>query len=362
MPQDLKDETLRQNILDYLLQNGAVSVGIATRESLQDSPPSAAITYLMENAFSAVSFALPINKEYIRTFLAKEDRTSRERDEGEANIRVRELSDGLAEMIKGGGNQAIGTSPNYNYRTDTDTVLMPQISHRYLAVASGVGCFGWSGNVGIEGYGTCFVLGTTITDAKLEPTAPIAQEDGFCSDCKACVRACPVDMFSLEDETSVTLGGVAYTYAARIDLRRCYICCGGASGLHKSKKWSSWSAGRFGIPEDDDGIQALLGRSMWLKETRWPEMDGEYLPVNGYLSTDSKIGLPDFISEKLHITCGNCQLVCTGDAKENLENLKVLRSSGCVIQYPDGSLKVLPGDEAEAEFNRFPPEHRALYC
>jgi epoxyqueuosine reductase len=361
MLQKSNGKELGRNITDYLLENGAISVGIATRETLQDSPPSADITYLMENALSAISFALPINKEYSRLFLSKEDRLSRGRDEGETNIRARELSDALAKMIRGAGHQAIGTSPNYNYRTDTAAILMPEISHRYMAVASGVGSFGWSGNVGIEGYGTSFVLDTTITDAKLEPTAPIPQEDGFCSNCKACVRACPVEMFSLEDETSVTLGGIVYTYAARIALMRCYICCGGDSGLHKSKKWSSWSPGRFEIPEDSDGLTEVFFKTKALRAS-WPDMDGDYLPVNGYLSADSKIGLPDYISQKLHITCGNCQLVCTGDAKENLENLKALRNSGCVVQYPDGSLKALPGDEAEAEFNRFPPEHRALYC
>ncbi len=61
-------------------------------------------------------------------------------------------------------------------------------------------------------------------------------------------------------------------------------------------------------------------------------------------------------------TCTVCSLVCTGGKEENLENLRILRGSGCVIQYPDGSLKVLPGDEAEAEFNRMPPEHKTLYC
>jgi ferredoxin len=302
-------------------------------------------------------------KEYIRPFLAKEDRLGRERDEGETNKRVRDLSDALAKMIRGAGHQAIGTSPNFGYRTEVPPsggAFPPEISHRYLAIVSGVGSYGWSGNVVIEGYGTNVVLGTTITDAKLKPTAPIPQEDGFCSNCKACVRACPSDMFSLEDEMSVTLGGIAYTYGAPIDLMRCVICCSGCSGMHKSKKWSSLSPGRFELPEDSDGLKKVFIKTMTLR-TSWPDVDGD-LPVSEYISVDSKRGLPDFLPDRLHITCGYCTLVCTGDAKENLENLRILRRSGCAIQYPDGSVKVLPPDEAEAEFNRFPPEHRALYC
>jgi len=363
MPQKLKGGTLSRNISDFLLENGAVSVGFSTRESLADSPPSADITYLMENGLSAITFAVPINKAYIRPFLAKEDRLDRERDEVETNKRVRELADELAKMLRGAGHQAIGTSPNFGYRTEvpvTGGTLPPEISHRYLAVISGVGSFGWSGNVGIEGYGSSIVLGTTITDAKLEPTTPIPQEDGFCSNCKACVGACPMGMFSLKDETSVTLGGIEYTYAARIDLKRCVISCGGFSGMHKSGKWSSWSPGRFKVAEDSDSTREVMIKSMALQES-WPDIDGD-LPGAEYISVDSKRGLPDFLPERMHITCGHCQLVCTGDREENLENLRILRESGCVIQYPDGSLKVLPGDEAEKEFNKMPAEHRALYC
>ena len=360
MSKTLKGAVLSRNISEFLLENGVISVGFSTRETLADSPPSADITYLMENSLSAITFALPINKEYIRPFLAKEDRLSRERDEGETNRRARELADALAVMIREAGHQAIGTSPNYNYRTDTADILMPAISHRYLAVASGVGSFGWSGNVGIEGYGTSFVLGTTITDAKLEPTAPIPQEEGFCSNCKACARACPLGMFSLKDEMSVTLGGTRYTYAARIDLKRCFVCCGGDSGMHKSRKWSSWSPGRFEVLEDSNSISVVQWRTATLRKS-WPDMDGD-LPVSAYISVDSKTGVPDFLPDRLRITCGNCQLVCTGDARENLENLRILRESGCVIQYPDGSLKALPPEEAEAEFNKMPAEHRALCC
>ncbi len=362
MAQELNGETLNQSITDYLLKNGAIAVGFSTRETLADSPPSADITYLMENGLSAITFAVPINKTYIRPFLAKEVRLDRERDDGETNIRARELADALAKMIREAGHQAVGTSPNFGYRLEGPVkggTLSPEISHRYLAVISGVASYGWSGNVGIKGYGPNFILGTALTDAKLEPTAPIPQEEGFCSKCKACVEACPLKMFSLKEEVSVTLGGTSYTHGARIDTKRCVISCGGFSGLHKSGKWSSWSPGRFQVPEDSEGTKEVMLKSMALQPS-WPYIEGE-LPGAGYISADSKRSLPDFLPERMHMTCGHCQVVCTGDARENLENLRILRESGCVIQYPDGTLRALPPDEAEAEFNKFPPEHRALY-
>ena len=170
--------------------------------------------------------------------------------------------------------------------------------------------------------------------------------------CKACAGACAMEMFSASEKMSFTLGGREYSYAARIDTRRCGISCGSHTGLHKSKKWSSWSPGRFEIPAGGNDFPALFERAFALRE-KWPPMEGEAsLVINGHGGTPSRLAQ----------TCAICSFVCTGDKKENLENLKILRNSGCVIQYPDGSLKVLPSDEAEAEFNRFPPEHRALYC
>lgn len=364
MLQKLKSGTLNKGIADFLEEKGAIGVGFATRESLLDSPPSADITYLMKNGLSAITFALPMKKEYIRPFLAKEDRFAHERDDVESNVRARELSDELAEMIRGEGHEAIGTATNFRYRTEVENwryFLPPDISHRYLAVASGAGSFGWSGNVGVKGYGTSVVFGTTITDAELEPTSPISQEDGFCSNCRACVKACPLEMFSESEKMSITLGGREYTYSARINLARCFMCCGGVTGMHKSKKWSSWSPGRFEVPEDSDGLAKTFMKASAVAPNR-PKMEGG-VPIREFVkSIDSSIVIEETNTNKATLTCGNCSLVCTGDKKENLENLKILLDSGCIVQYPDGSTKALPPDEAEKEFMNMDPEHRSLYC
>lgn len=358
MTQKSKGAALTANISNYLLENGAVSVGFSTKETLQDSPPGADITYLMNDGMSAISFVLPLNKEYIRRFLAKKDRLAHQRDKMATYIRARELSDELAQMLKGEGYKAIGTAPNNTYRMEEEEwYLSPEISHRYLAVASGAGSFGWSGCVGIKGYGSAVLLGTTITDAELEPTFPLPEEENFCCNCKACAGACPTEMFSDKEEMAFTLGGREYTHAARIDFFRCYLGCGGDMGLHKSKKWSSWSPGRFEIPEVPDGPLETLRRAGEVRHKRIQlESAGQ---TSQFFSADTRPREP---INPVIVTCGNCSHVCTGDKKENLENLKILRSSGCVIQYPDGSVKALPPDEAEEEFNRFPPEHRALYC
>ncbi len=45
----MKVRTLSRSISDYLLENGAIAAGMSTRETLADSPPSADLTFLMEN-------------------------------------------------------------------------------------------------------------------------------------------------------------------------------------------------------------------------------------------------------------------------------------------------------------------------
>jgi epoxyqueuosine reductase QueG len=162
-------------IEEFLKERGALAVGIATTETLAGGPPSADITYRMEGARSAVSFALPLDRDRIRAFLAKQDRFGHEEDNIRTNLRSRDLSWELAEMLKKEGHRAKGTAANMKYRQDEEgwqLALHPDISHRYMAVRSGTGSFGWSGNVGIVGPGTAIILGTTVPAAALIPPAP----------------------------------------------------------------------------------------------------------------------------------------------------------------------------------------------
>jgi len=363
MQQKLKGEALNKIISDYLLGNGAVSVGFATKETLQDSPPSADITYLMQNGLSAVAFVVPWHKGGIRPYLAKQDHGALFRPGPGAGVGRGEarLRDDVAEILRKEGHSVVTPETNMRYRTEIEnwrSFMPPDISHRYLAVASGAGSFGWSGNVGVKGYGSAIRLATVLTDAELQPTDPLPEEQSFCANCKACARACPMEMFSETEKMSLTLGGREYSYSARIDILRCGICCGDQTGLHRSRKWSSWNPGRFEVPEDKNGLRALTGR-MGPARAKWPPREGERTQTFGEGSKTENKNTSQF---RFVPSCMFCSLVCTGDKKENLENLKLILNSGCVIQYPDGSLKVLPPDKAEEEFNRMPPEHRALYC
>jgi epoxyqueuosine reductase QueG len=341
--------SLEQLIEEFLLENGAIKVRFANRESLAGGPPSADLTYQLEGARSAVSFALPLDRDRARRFLAKEEYHEEQID---VSIQSSKLSKACAQLIEKEGYASAMVHGNNKFRNELigkELNLLPDISHRYVAVASGLGSFGWSGNVGIKGYGTAIILGTVVTTADLAPTDPIPEEESFCEQCKICVSSCVGNMFSKTETDSVTLGGRTFTFARRTDLNRCNVVCMGLTGLHKSGKWSTWSAGRLHIPEKPEETTEFFVKA-FAQSCKRPAMpsEGGFTPsVGGNVN--------------IRLTCGNCSYICFGDKEETRENYRLLKSSGCVIQLENGEKLVLPPEEAAEEFEKMDSVHKALY-
>jgi epoxyqueuosine reductase QueG len=342
--------SLNRLIEEFLLERGAIKVRFANRESLAGGPPSADLTYQLEGARSAVSFALPLDRERTRRYLAKEEYHE---EQITVSILSSRLSKECAQLLANEGHASARVHGNNKYRTELpgwQLNMHPDISHRYVAVASGLGSFGWSGNVGIQGYGTAVILGTVVTTADLTPTDPIPENESFCDKCKTCVGTCVGGMFSKSEEDSVTLGGRTYTFSRRIDLNRCNLVCGGFTGLHRNGKWSTWSAGRFRVPEKPEETLERLVKSI-KQSSRRPAMPSP----GGFQS--SALGQ----NMNIRLTCGICSYICFGDKDETRENYRLLTSSGCVIQRENGEKIVLPPEEAAEEFEKMDTVHQALY-
>ncbi len=348
---------LEQNIKDMLFEGGAKKVGFATKETMAGGPTGADITYLLPEAQSAISFYLPFDKEMILKYLGKEDPSIRGIHE-EENLEIHYIIWRAAQRVKHWlieqGYKAISVIPNNHYRTDIpgwQITLPPELSLRYLAVRTGVASFGWSGNVGTKEHGTAIILGGIITDAKLEPTDPLPDSESFCDECKICTKVCAYQMFSPTEETTVTMGGNAFSYSKRMNKMRCFLTCGGSNGLHPSGKFSTWSPGRYDYPENDKEVARLLSLAMSSQRKRPPIKDcsSGYQPA----SYGGK--------SNIQLTCANCQLVCAGNPKETAQRYKILVNSGCVIQREEGNLEVFPPDKATEEFERMPIKHQRLY-
>lgn len=341
---------LTQNVIDFLMSEDSCAVGIATLETLAGGPPTADITSVLPEAKSAVSFAVPMDQSLILPYLGKKERRPYQHE----HIHVHALTSGMAlalsRYLEQRGYPSYPLASNNVYRPDASPGgsfdLIPDISLRYLAVASGVAQFGLSGNVLRKEEGAGIILGGLVTTAELEPTDPLPDEENYCDGCRLCMAACSASMMDPEEETTVTLGNKEHTYSKRRTYHRCELVCGGFTGLHPSGKWSTWSPGRFEIPQKDEDFMGSLANAVMAYRER-PETEGGFMT--------------HLLDKKLGMTCGCCQIVCVADKEERKRRYKALTESGCIVQSPDGSLAAFPPEEAAERVAAMDSETRALY-
>ena len=343
-------EKITRRVKDLARVYGASLVGIATTDMLEGGPPSADLAYVLPTAKSAVSFAVTLDQNFIEPWFKKENHAAHFRNNIRSNVIASGISLEIANYLEQKGYPSIPLTSNTAYRTDTKNGRFdekPPISHRYLAVRSGVGFFGLSGNVLTKTDGAAIILGSVVTEAGLIPTDALPAEDNYCDDCRLCKAACGSGYIDGEERVSVTMGGIDYSYSKKHNHSRCDYVCGGFTGLHNSGKWSTWSPGRFPIPDkDEDFYQALVNT------------------VGPYLKRPkSKLAVFNIImpGDKVELTCGNCQLICHPDKDVRKRRHRLLVESGVVVQNPDGTLEAVSPEEAKKRIAAMDPETRALY-
>ena len=343
---------LSRFVIDYVTNLGACAAGIATTETLAGGPPSTDLQYVLPAAKSAVCFALPLDAARIEHYLAKQDQAGHQEDNIRTNLLATGLAVGLATYLDQHGVPSVAVAANAVYRKDTPGGMldfMPDISHRYLAVRSGVGWFGLSGNVITKTHGAAVILGSVVTTAELDPTEPLPPEDKYCDECKLCMASCLSGLMHKKERTTVTMGGVEFSYSKRRTYRRCDYVCGGFTGLAGTGKWSTWSPGRFPIPQKEEEFLPALREAVMSSWGR-PEIEGGF----------HHPAMPGH--RKLNLTCGNCQLICHPDREERKRRYKLLTKSGVVVQTPDGSLKAVSPEVAEQHLAAMVAEQRACYA
>jgi epoxyqueuosine reductase QueG len=206
---------------------------------------------------------------------------------------------------------------------------------------------GLSGNVLTKQEGSAIALGGVVTTADLVPTKPIPEEENYCNGCRLCMSACISNLMDPDGEIVIRMGGVEHKHAGKRSISRCQMACGGITGLHRSGKWSTWSPGRFIIPEEDD-VLMQLGHTLEAFFKR-PNMEGG---IHHHV----------LIGKKYYMSCSHCQLVCAPDKEERKRRYRLLKKGGCIVQNPeDGSVKALPPDAAREYVASMNPETRAMY-
>lgn len=342
-------EKLSRIAQEFVMIEGACSAGIATTETLKGGPPSSDLTYVLPGAKSAVSFAVALDQKTIPPYLTKKDRLTYEQE----YMRISALASGIAfhlsNYLAQKGYPSVPVADNCVYRSESSGGLSdysPDIAHRYLAVRSGVGSMGLSGNIITKEQGAALVLAAVVTTAELLPTDPLPSEENYCDNCGLCLASCVSGFMHPQDKTHIRLGTYEFEYSKRGHYGRCDCVCSGYTGLHASGKWSTWSPGRYKIPDRDDDIPAEQER-MISRYAEWPETPGGRY----FILTD----------EKLRISCGNCQLVCCPDKDERKARYKMLTESGVAVQNPDGTIDAVSPEVAEKILKRMPTKRRILY-
>jgi hypothetical protein len=219
------------------------------------------------------------------------------------------------------------------------TEFIPDFSHRYGAVAAGIGRLGWSGNLLTPDYGAMVELGTVLTSARLKQDPLI--ENNPCDRCKMCSAVCPVGMIVKKRTVTVDIAGIREEIAAKKPNTCCWIGCTGYHGLSPNGKWSNWSPYRLdqALPESKKDLDAL---NILLQKAD-PQMDAE---ENSFSDYRKAMFSTDWFTNTV---CGNCRSVCWERREDREENRRLIAASGVVVLNPDGSRTVARGEIIEID-------------
>ncbi|MBU1671932.1 MAG: hypothetical protein KKF41_14225 [Actinobacteria bacterium] len=379
-------ERFEEEIKEYARSRGVDIVGVAGPDRLS-GPPSLDPAYTMKGARSIVSMALPMDVEAIYAFLSKETPTPHNLDQLLGNQRMRSCCEQVAGFIRSRGHRAEVVPPNNTYRRSLDVFsTRPGFSHRFGAIAAGVGAQGWSGNVMTAEHGAAVYLGTVVTEAVLESDPPLNPRhfvDGPCRSCKVCAQTCVACMFEPEGEEYVLLNGELHPRAKRNGLDLCNASCFGLHSISPERTWSTWgkhwiedwvgrrpSGGKLalrlalmrrgGTTGDATPRYDLIRRNGALLQ---PRELLDRLPRPGEAMAEDRAGSNRLLMENARatgvlgverlrdpnvLTCGHCALVCGPTVAETKRRLEALHSGGIVVpgEAPDEMVKVK--DYAEA--------------
>jgi epoxyqueuosine reductase len=335
-------ETLTEIVKQIACEKGASLVGIADISQLV-GPVCSDPTYLLPETKSVVVFAININHEIIRNYLSKKSFASKDamsRHEGEIYHSLWQIGMEISKYLEKYGYKAINAWPNKDYRehksgSDKSNPFgfTPEFSHRYAAVAAGLGSFGWSSNVVTKEYGATVYFSSVLTSASLRPDSPLTINP--CDNCKLCAYACQSEFIQKDaDLISFTLGNSVFSHGKTQHVGRCSLCCGGWVNQYQHQEWSTFSSicVDFTFPADSDEFRTKF-REMVVKDLKGSDSRAKRNILH-HIKLGNR-GMHETELDEYEVVCGYCQLICFKDREDRVLNLKMLRSSGVVTEDGD---------------------------
>ncbi len=329
-------DALATQLKSLAIARGADLVGITSAHMLADGPPSADPRYLLPAADAVICFAVALEEEALTDFIGKRSWRPHCHNRKQVARSLYAIGDAIVDRLRSQGHEAVHVDPNNTYRPERGaadvtemTAFYPDFSHRYGALAAGIGRLGWSGNLLTRHYGARVELGSVLTSAALPADMPMADDHHPCDQCKLCSLVCPVEMIAPQESTRVTVAGVTETIACKRPNTCCWIGCTGYEGLAASGKWSNWSPYRLGrpLPADKQELDRLC---IGLQKSD-PQMR---TTTNSLCNYRQAVEHPDWF---YHTVCGFCRAVCVPGREQRRANRKRIVHSGTVALQLDGS-------------------------
>lgn len=335
--------SLKGELVETALAMGAVGARVATREMLA-GPPSADPSYVLPEGRSVVAYAVSLGKNWIPDYFEKRRRDVFADIMYDKYQLVGAIGRALVEISEKRGFTALSPQPNGVYRPEyaKGKLLVPDFSHRYAALASGLGTLGWSGNVLVEGHWAAVFLGSVITEADLPSDEPL--EENLCDGCRICTKVCPLGFIDAKAAQVTNLGGHEFSCSKKGNHMRCALACSGLVGISQAGKWSTWATLRYRVPDDDEKLAGAFVAAL-------KDPDAEYIR-NHVFSEAFRKGVLFRSRRDTQPTCCNCALVCCGPMEQRKELMRILHASGVVVRLPDGSEKAVAPETLDPLFTR----------
>ncbi len=347
------DTELTEIVKDMAITLGACNVGITNKKTLKDWHFTTDLDYILDGAESAITFAVPFGEDDLNDNIDKYLSKENHKDLEKQKVRATTLANGIALEISGLLNQigykAEAVHSNFVYRKESPPEYrVPLLSHKFLAVRGGIGHMGYSGLIITKKYGSSIALASVVTNAKLKPTESLPETDNYCDKCKLCLAVCLSD-YMIDEEDVEKIDKDTYIAAKKAHPMRCGYVCTGSTG-YKDGKWSTWSAARFKIPEDDSELIEIYQK----------------IAIPAQFERNTKNGIeggffhPFYPGYKIEYTCSLCQFVCHPLKEVRKERYSKLIHSGVIIEENCTRIPVTP-DKADEIFEKMPINKKKLY-
>lgn len=264
-------ENLTSEVKKIALMNEMDYVGVTPVERLTNAPEGFKPTDLLPSAKSAVSLGVKLS-----------------RGVAEANRRAytgfrhgiytylmhgyvllnRNLDENALRLTRFLENHGYTALPVPASRPFDPLALKGAVSHRHVAVAAGLGEFGWNTLLVTPDSGPRVRLTTVLTEADLEPD-PMYSGKRICDRKRCglvCVKICPVKAFSAREAEKLEIGGRLFEYS-KLDHWKCLFGAAGFSEKTLGRKNLEVSEN----PTPSDYLKALELVSPWQKIERAEE-------------------------------------------------------------------------------------------